>query len=945
MRKIFKKLFSVLVLAAIIVNNKISFAGTTDNILYQNTEKETISSGITYEKNTRLTEAGWVDVHIIEADLTNPFVKLDVIRNTDGFGLKDSLTSLSEKNNVIASVNADFFNMKNNPTDIIGFEYEKDGIIIGKHNFNAGGNSYGSLFLDSNNMPFIDFMNMSLLMTSEDGEKKLYFSGFNQITMLPESVVYFDKYAMKDTTEIDEKNPGLCKMVIEDNVVTYLSTPGETITMPENGFVIVMNEETALYSFKSFTVGTKIVLNKNTNIDIESINLAISGGGKVVSQGAISNEGYVVDRKRRHPRTAIGYNQSKDKLYMVVVDGRGSSIGATHDELGKILLDNGIYDAIHLDGGGSSTLVGRHLGYSNVNVFNRPSGGVQRRIPNGIGLTSIAPVSELYELKIVADKTRTFKDMPITFNVLGYDKYYNPIEINSDSLIWETVGINGKWEDNKFYPQSEGKGTVKAHVNGISAEITVQSTNEPISLEINHEFSFLEPGESTNLKILGIDKDGYRGEVNSKNVTWEVENKSIGEFQNGQFVASNNLGQSLIKGTIGDTTVYGYVIVNKETGLIDSFENDTKIHTTAHPETVSATAEVINEAHEGNNSIKLNYSFKESTNTQAAYLEFDEPYTFDKKLNKVGLWVEGNGINHWLRGRVIDADGNQKLLTFSYAVDWTGWKYVTADVPQDVKYPIQLDRIYVANLHCPQDDSFELKFDELTAHYAFDTSNLSLPKEQIYDPFGKKTVENPQMKMSIFGSTGAKNTLLDGIVQREVLGKMEEISDVSLFVGNTNIPSDELNNDIVTWNNQYKVTDYENVRIINLATSKNSMRLTDPNQWKRFVNDLNNTKQKHIFITLDKNPLKFSDEREGKLFSDILKKVKEEKDKNIFVINGSGYDFNVEYVEGIRYMDINGLWYRVYGDNKVDLNDKFYIINFNINPDDISYNVTNVYPK
>ncbi|GKX30438.1 hypothetical protein SH1V18_29180 [Vallitalea longa] len=944
MRKLFKKLFSVFVLIALVINNNVLFAGSTDNILYEDTEKETISSGITYEKITRLTEAGWVDVHIIEADLTNPYVKMDVMRNTDGFGIKESLTNIATENRAIAGVNADFFNMRNNPTDIIGFEYEKDGIIVGKHNFNAGGNSYGSFFLDANNMPFTDFMKMRLLVTSEDGEKELYIAGFNQVTA-GDAAVYYDKFAMPDTKEIDERTPGLSKMVIEDNEVTYLSAPGELVTMPESGFVIAMPEETAFYCFQNFPVGTKIKVNTDTNIDLTNINLAISGGGKILTNGQISNEGYVVGRNQRHPRTAIGYNQSRDKLYMVVVDGRGSSIGANHDELGKILLDIGLYDAIHLDGGGSSTLVGRHLGNTYVNVFNKPSGGVQRKIANAIGVTSIAPTSDLHEIVVTADKTRVFKDIPISFTVLGHDKYYNPVVIYPDDINWQVEGVEGEWDNNIFYPSEAGVATITAEVNDITADMTVKCFDEPISMEINNEFSFLEPGEKTNLSILGIDEDGYRGEINSKNVKWEAVNKNIGEFIDGQFVAGKNFGQTIIKGTIGNTTVYGYVIVSLEQELVDSFENDTKIHGIVSSDTVTADTEVINEGQEGNNSIKLEYSFQQSEATQVAYVAFDNPYVFDQKLNKLGLWVEGNNMNHWLRGMITDAEGKQQLISFASSVDFEGWKYVTANVPQDMKYPVKLDRIYIASLRCPQEATFKLKFDGLTAHYAFDTSDLTLPNQEIYDPLGKKTIENPEMTMSVFGSTSSKNRLLDGIVQRNVLSQMENTSDVSLFVGNTDIQGNELNNDIVVWDNKYKVTDYDNVRIINLATSKNSMRLTDPNQWKRFVNDLNATEQKHIFITLDKNPLTFTDKRESELLRDILKDFHEKTGKNIFVINGSGYKFNIEYVEGIRYMDINGLWYKVHDDNKVDLNDKFYIINFNISADDISYNVTNVYPK
>ncbi|MCT4598511.1 MAG: phosphodiester glycosidase family protein [Vallitalea sp.] len=944
MKGIIRRVLVVCIVIGVVLNSNYVYGSSIDNVLYQSSERETISTGVIYEKNVRLTEAGWVDVHILEVDLTNPYVKLDVIRNTDVFGKKESLTSMANQNGVIGAINGDFFNMTKNPTDILGFEYETDGIKIGRHLLNAGDNTQASLFTDSNNIPFIDYMKIKLKMSSEKND--LYVYSFNKVTSF-KYPTYIDKASMSDTKQIDDKHEKLYKIVVENDIITYLSEGGENVSVPENGYVIVMNEETASYIFKVFPVGLQVKFDIQSNIDLDSINLAISGGGKIISNGQLVTEGMVVQGNSRHPRTAIGYNKEKDKLYMVVVDGRRSSIGANHEELGNILLEKGLYDAIHLDGGGSSTLVARELGRTNVTVFNTPSDGTQRRIPNGIGVKSTAPVSDLFEIKIIADTTRVFKDMPITFDVIGYDKYYNPITIDKTKISWQTSNITGKWEENKFYPNREGKVIVKAYFNGISSEIDIECMADPISLEINSKYHFLDYGETTNFKILGIDKDGYRGEINSKNVTWELVDSSLGYFDKGQFIAGNKNGYSLIKGHIGDTTVYGYIIVGKEKVLVDSFEGNIELETKVYPEKVMADSRIQNIGYKGN-SVKLAYYFGQSTDTQAAYAHFTNPYTFDRKLDGLGLWVKGNNLNHWLRGRIIDADGKKHNISFASVIDWNGWKYVEAKIPNNLSYPIKLDRVYVASLYSPQGHICELNFDELTAIYSFDSSNLMLPKKEIYDPLNNSLVNDPEMKMSVFGSTGSKNRLLDNIIQQSVVKQMDEISDISLFVGDTDISDEDITNKKVIWDDTYKITDFDNLRIINLATSKRGMRLTDKNQWKTFIDDLNNTRQNHIFITVDNNPLDpngFIDKREGKLFHSILKEYREKTNKNIFVINGSGYDFNIEYIEGIRYMDINGLWYKVYDDNKVDLDNKIFIINFNISADNISYNIINAYKK
>ena len=64
-----------------------------------------------------------------------------------------------------------------------------------------------------------------------------------------------------------------------------------------------------------------------------------------------------LDAQQLHPRTALGVNQNSRWMYLVVIDGRETSEGATLSELADILISHGAYSAINFDGGGSSTMV------------------------------------------------------------------------------------------------------------------------------------------------------------------------------------------------------------------------------------------------------------------------------------------------------------------------------------------------------------------------------------------------------------------------------------------------------------------------------------------------------------------------------------------------------------------------------------------------------------
>jgi hypothetical protein len=91
---------------------------------------------------------------------------------------------------------------------------------------------------------------------------------------------------------------------------------------------------------------------------------------------------------RRHPRTLLGWTKAGDVL-LVAVDGRwpGRSNGATLWEATDLLLELGAYNAVNLDGGGSSTFVTRCLVGSCVQ--NRPSDGIERPVAAALAVVPL----------------------------------------------------------------------------------------------------------------------------------------------------------------------------------------------------------------------------------------------------------------------------------------------------------------------------------------------------------------------------------------------------------------------------------------------------------------------------------------------------------------------------------------------------------------------------
>jgi hypothetical protein len=114
---------------------------------------------------------------------------------------------------------------------------------------------------------------------------------------------------------------------------------------------------------------------------------AISGNLMLVEQGRV----VVGTEDTPQPRTAVALDKAGKRLILVVVDGRQArySQGATLTELADLILENGGYFGMNLDGGGSTTLV--KVGENGKStLLNSPIHhgipGFQRPVGNHLGI-------------------------------------------------------------------------------------------------------------------------------------------------------------------------------------------------------------------------------------------------------------------------------------------------------------------------------------------------------------------------------------------------------------------------------------------------------------------------------------------------------------------------------------------------------------------------------
>ena len=126
-------------------------------------------------------------------------------------------------------------------------------------------------------------------------------------------------------------------------------------------------------------------------MDLSNVFNAVTGSGIIVKDGQnVGDQTPYGDGAHPNPRTVVGLSKDRHFLYVMVIDGRqpGYSAGTTHAESAQLMLAFGAYNAINLDGGGSTDLV-EDDGHGGAKIVNKPSGGAERFDANQLGIRAL----------------------------------------------------------------------------------------------------------------------------------------------------------------------------------------------------------------------------------------------------------------------------------------------------------------------------------------------------------------------------------------------------------------------------------------------------------------------------------------------------------------------------------------------------------------------------
>lgn len=915
------------IFAAILLSSNI-YANTPE-LLHSSQKIQTITKGATYITDSRLTTQGWQDLHVLKVNLEDSNIQVRPIESSN-IGEKQTILSLVQAAGAVAGVNADFFDMSQQIAPSFGLVIDNGKLTHGYNDKAVGlgaSKNMGTMLIDNNKNVMLDYFSVNFtIQDGWTGNVLTTLSSVNKPTGNLTTPVYLDRSYGPTTIPLETPTKKLYKIIVEDGVVTKIVEPGQAVNIPQNGYVLVMGEEGAQSRLGLFTEGQQITFTSHLSLSnqfvssIEDIEAGVGGGGLIMKNGeAYTGPAHKVSPASRQPRTVIGTTQDGKTLFLITIDGRGDSIGATHNELVHILKSYGVYTAMHLDGGGSTTFVSREEGTSEVKVQNNPSGGSQRRVTNGIGVFTTSSPGNISKLNLSSTYDRTFINTPIAFSLKAVDENDNPVSLSGKDIKWSVEGITGDWKNSSFYPKTEGKGLVIAKVNGVEVAKPIIVSKAPVGLQISTHTSTLKVGESTTVQVLGIDSSGYSAPVAMDQLQWSVSSGAIGI--NGNKITAIKEGQAIVTGTLKSNEnikAKTAAVVGNRTASVESFENDNlAIWGGGIPATVTGRVEPCKDLkYHGNTSLKFIYNLEKIPKKQVAYMKFTSPITIGAEVESIGMWVYGNGQGDMLKVELVDPKGKATALQVG-EINFKGWKYLSAVIPQNVSSSTKLTRMYTITTNNQVARTSSLYIDHISVNYGTRDRDASyLRAHEKFDPL-HKTLNNQPPKGSydftLMGTTKMNHYPLEERIKARITNNLQLNSKFAVFSGQTDESIPALKIPSTTWKNTLSTYTYENTQIVHLGTNSGGIVKTNPAQWNAFKQILDQSTSDHIMVILNKDPFSksgFTDSREGNLFHEILAEQVQKSGKNIVVAIGNGYDTDVYIKDGIRYMYINGLMNR-----------------------------------
>lgn len=525
----------------------------------------------TYYTAVRLTQANGktdypVNAFITQVDARNPYIQFESVLAKDSIIGTECPSAMAKRHSkaghlLFAGTNADFFTTKSTMitegTDCLLYGRPSGGVIVDHQIATLQSNKRQSFVIDDDKRPYIGAFtrNMKALVNGEEltiynvnytraKDKLTLFNNFNGATTTACTAGTEVLLALKDGEQwgINKEVRLVVEKVLQNN--GRMAIPKGKVVLSGNG--------TMADKLNALSVGDEVVITLDLTVSGKKFDIAHAVGGPDATKYAqMLRDGKVVTDSTwasREPRTGIGYSVTRDTLIFCVLDGRTQgTTGVTTDNEARVMKFFGAYDAMNLDGGGSSCMYISPLG-GQVNV---PSDGSERACGDGFFAVCTAPddanIARLvpHEASLVLPKYSYTRPQFYGYN--QYDMLINTDVDNVQMTCDPTVGYF--MADGKTFT-AIGDGDITATYQGITTTIHIHIDNNA-QIAFKLDSVLVDRISNYEIEISGLVGKREVGVLPTA-LTWEADDNSIAAVNAaGQLNGLKN-GSTVLTGTIGD---------------------------------------------------------------------------------------------------------------------------------------------------------------------------------------------------------------------------------------------------------------------------------------------------------------------------------------------------------------------------------------------------------
>lgn len=367
-----------------------------------------IAPGVEYTDFDIAAANGAAHAHVLSVDLRDPRVQVGLLY-PGAVAARATVSRLAGAAGAVAGVNGDFFNI----TETQHPGVEATGAPVGPavaagHRLKAAvpdGQRFGPALPPGTNTEQVFGVGtdrtarldrLALSGSVSTKERVLPLRGLNQYALPEGSVGAFtsdwggvSRERAVCGTDTDRAAP--CSTdtyevtVTGGRVASAADAPGRG-PVP-SGTTVLVGREAGAQQLRKLSVGERVTVRHRLVAAKARVPYAFAIGGYPVLTGGRPLPG--LDARVSAVRTAAGVANGGRRMLLLALDGAPEfRTGLTIAEVADVMRELGATDAFSLDGGGSSTLVARDPGAAGVSVWNHPSGGAERPVPNGIGVFS-----------------------------------------------------------------------------------------------------------------------------------------------------------------------------------------------------------------------------------------------------------------------------------------------------------------------------------------------------------------------------------------------------------------------------------------------------------------------------------------------------------------------------------------------------------------------------